>query len=118
MIASELTIITTTANNSRIEKKNVCSTVANEFKTTSLISIIFISLTRAKISNVPVGLLGQNSAKVTGLSAELCSEIQYFKSIPFWVYLPKMYPNSEGKGAKKDDINPLQVLNIDVANFV
>ena len=66
MIASELTIITTTSSsNSRIEKKNVCSTVANEFKTTSLISIIFISLTRAKISNVPVGLLGQNSAKVT-----------------------------------------------------
>ena len=66
MIASELTIITTTSSsNSRIGKKNVCSTVANEFKTTRLISIIFISLTRAKISNVPVGLLGQNSAKVT-----------------------------------------------------
>ena len=71
MIASELTIITTTSSsNSRIEKKNVCSTVANEFKTTSLISIIFISLTRAKISNVPVGLSGQNSAKVTKLISE------------------------------------------------
>ena len=59
MIARELTMITTTSsNNLRIE--NVCLTVATEFKTTSLISII-----ARKNIKCPSGPLGQNSKRVT-----------------------------------------------------
>ena len=66
MIARELTMITTTSsNNSRIE--NVRLTVATEFKTTSLISII----ARENIK-CPSGPLGQNSKRVTMASPYKC----------------------------------------------